>query len=67
MTSLRELIDNVLETKKWTQEQLGREIGASQSMISKMRLGPDWEKHWQVALKLLEIAKQAGVSIKKRV
>ena len=50
---LSEILDGILQAKKLTQAELGERIGASQSVVSKMRSGSDWATHWRIFLKLL--------------
>ena len=52
---LSEALDKILEVKKLTQAELGERIGASQSVVSKMRTGSDWATHWHIFLKLLPL------------
>ena len=52
---LTEVLDKILQIKKLTQAELGERIGASQSVVSKMRTGSDWATHWQIFLKLLPL------------
>ena len=58
---LREVIDSIMTAKEWDQTALGKEVGAPQSMVSRMRKGDDWEQHWQTFLKLLPLCKDAGI------
>lgn len=63
MPELREVIDEILRLKKdegWNQTILGDRIGMNQSMVSKMRYGPDWEMHWKVFWRLLAICEELG-------
>lgn len=61
LPQLRDVIDQIMIAHKWTQEDLAKAIGVNQSMVSKMRWGPKWEKHWRTFLRLLEYAEEAEV------
>jgi len=50
---LRGVVDAVMQAKGWSQTQLGEKLGATQSMVSRMRNGEDWAQHWEIFLKLL--------------
>lgn len=57
---LRDVLDEIMRVNKWTQDDLGKKIGVTQSNVSKMRLGPDWEFHWGIFWKLMELCSEAG-------
>jgi hypothetical protein len=52
---LKDVVDGTMKAKKWDQTALGKQLGATQSMVSRMRKGDDWEQHWQIFLKLLPL------------
>ena len=58
---LGQVIDQVMKANSWDQTALGKRIGASQGMVSRMRKGEDWEQHWQIFLKLLPLAMEINV------
>jgi DNA-binding Xre family transcriptional regulator len=54
-TELRDVIDEILRKMDWTQEELAKKLGTTQSNVSKMRYGPDWQLHWEVLWKIIAI------------
>ena len=53
---LGQVVDQVMKANSWDQTALGKRIGATQGMVSRMRKGDDWEQHWQIFLKLIPLA-----------
>jgi predicted transcriptional regulator len=53
--ALRELVDDILAAKGWTQEQLAAELGATQNMISRMKMSGEWQVHYAMISKTVEI------------
>ena len=58
---LREVVDELMRRNKWSQTQLGERLGMNQSMVSKMRYGPDWQQHWEAFLAIMEMCEDQGI------
>jgi len=58
---LGETVDQIMAAHGWDQTTFGAQIGARQSMVSRMRKGEDWEQHWQIFLKLLPLCRDLGI------
>jgi DNA-binding Xre family transcriptional regulator len=60
---LRDVLDEIMRRNKWHQIEMGKALGITQSMVSKMRYSPDWELHWNTMFVLLQLCHELGMKL----
>lgn len=57
-TQLSEMVEAVMDSYGWSETDLGKEIGVSQSTVNRMRRLPDHPVSFQAGLKLVRLYEQ---------